>query len=112
MNSRCVGIWAAVPAAIVLFAALRRWDAVLAKRPALTILLSLVPLGIDWTADFLGFWSNTMASRLVTGAIFGLVAGYFLARVIVRSVPDAKPATKELRGTNTSFEESVPDTSQ
>lgn len=91
---RCVGIWSAVPLAIVLFSLLRRYDAILSARPGLAVLASLVPLGIDWTADFTGLWTNTVLSRFLTGAIFGLVAGYFLARVIVTSVRSGGSATE------------------
>ena len=90
---RCVGIWGAIPIAVGLFAVLRRWDDRVAAKPGLTIVLSLVPLGIDWTGDILGVWTNTTASRLITGAIFGLVAGYFLARVVVKSIRSKGPAT-------------------
>jgi uncharacterized membrane protein len=99
---RCVGIWGALPVAIVLFAALRRWDWHVANRAGLAILLSLLPLGIDWAGDFAGIWHNTPASRLITGAIFGLVAGYFLARVVIKSVNAGGRETKEPPDTNTS----------
>ena len=61
---RCVGIWGAVPVAILLFGVLRRWDRVIALRPGLAIIISLIPLGVDWTADVLGLWNNTVVSRL------------------------------------------------
>lgn len=41
---------------------------------------SLIPLGIDWGGDFLGWWVNTPLSRLLTGGVFGIVAGCYLAR--------------------------------
>lgn len=99
---RCVGIWGALPVAIVLFAALRRWDRHVANRAGLAILLSLVPLGIDWAGDFAGIWHNTPASRLITGAIFGLVAGYFLARVVIKSVGSGGHRPVKLPDDNTS----------
>ncbi len=83
---RCTGIWGAAAIAVTLFAGLRRFDGLVGRSPGVAIVLSLVPLAVDWVADFLGFWDNTAASRLTTGAIFGITAGYFLARVIVKSV--------------------------
>jgi uncharacterized membrane protein len=99
---RCVGIWAALPLSIALFAVLRRWDRAVASRPGLVLALSLVPLGLDWTADAAGIWANTMLSRLLTGSMFGLVAGYFLARVIVKSVRDSDTETNRPPTSNTS----------
>ncbi len=88
---RCVGIYAAIPVAALLFGALRRWDGFVSRRPVLTIGASLVPIALDWGADVIGIWSNTPTSRLVSGAAFGVVAGYFLARAVVnaaRSTPE------------------------
>ncbi len=81
---RCVGIYAAIPVAIAAFAVLRRWDGVFAARPLLTVGASLVPMGIDWTLNATGIWTNTPFSRLATGGLFGVAAGYFLARGIVK----------------------------
>ena len=97
---RCVGIWFALPVAIGLFGVLRRWDHLVAPRPGTVLALSLVPLGVDWMGDALGFWTNTMLSRLLTGAVFGLTAGYVLARVVVASVRGRTPATKREEDTN------------
>ena len=99
---RCVGIWAALPLAIALFTVIRRWDHLVAARPGLTLVLSLVPLGVDWTGDALGLWTNTMPSRLATGATFGLAAGYVLAHVIVKSTRRSERETNGARVSNTS----------
>ncbi|MDX1740203.1 MAG: DUF2085 domain-containing protein, partial [Rhodothermales bacterium] len=79
---------------------LRRWDHLVAPRPGTVLALSLIPLGVDWTGDALGFWTNTMLSRLLTGAVFGLTAGYVLARVVVVSIRGRTPATKRKEDTN------------
>ncbi|NND71367.1 MAG: DUF2085 domain-containing protein [Rhodothermales bacterium] len=80
---RCLGIYAGLPIAVVAFLGARRWDGFLSSRARYFILASLVPLGLDWLLDFLGIWSNTALSRLFTGSLFGLTAGYYLARGIV-----------------------------
>lgn len=38
-----------------------------------------VPTALDWALGALGLWANTPASRFLTGALFGLVAGGILA---------------------------------
>ena len=82
---RCVGIYAALPPALILFSILRQWDGLLSRYPLQIIAASLVPLAVDWGADLVGLWANTPVSRLVTGAIFGVVAGYHLARGVVKA---------------------------
>lgn len=80
---RCLGIYAGLPIAVVAFLGIRRWDGFISRKARFIILASLVPLGLDWTLDFLGIWPNTALSRLFTGSLFGLTAGYYLARGIV-----------------------------
>ena len=43
------------------------------------LILAGLPTGIDWAVGALGWWMNTPASRSLTGALFGLVAGGVLA---------------------------------
>jgi uncharacterized membrane protein len=43
------------------------------------LLAAGVPTALDWGLGVLGLWANTPASRLATGALFGLVAGGILA---------------------------------
>jgi len=37
---------------------------------------------VDWLGDIVGWWANTQVSRMLTGALFGLVAGYYLAKAV------------------------------
>lgn len=80
---RCYGIYWGLPLAALGFLALRRWDHVLGRRAGLVLLLALVPMGIDWGGDVAGLWTNTPVTRLLTGGVFGLAAGYYLARALV-----------------------------
>lgn len=95
---RCVGIYAAIPVAIAAFAVLRRWDHVFSARPLLTVGASLVPMGIDWALNATGIWTNTPFSRLATGALFGVAAGYFLARGIVKLAQQPDSDSREAVG--------------
>lgn len=80
---RCYGIYWGMPVAAMLFLALRRWDGALGRSGGYLLLASLLPPGIDWLGDVLGLWVNTPFSRLATGAVFGLAAGYYLTRAMV-----------------------------
>lgn len=80
---RCYGIYWGLPLAALLFLWLRRWDRRLGPAAPWLVPLSLVPPGLDWLGDVVGLWVNTPWSRLLTGGVFGLVAGYYLARALV-----------------------------
>ena len=46
------------------------------------LLAAALPAGVDWIGDVMGWWTNTPASRMATGGIFGIIAGYFLAKAV------------------------------
>jgi len=100
---RCLGIYWALPVAALIFG-ISRGSRVAVRIKNLTIvMLAGLPAGIDWLGDILGFWENTTASRFITGAVFGLAAGYLLAEGIsdiVRASGDQKngPALAEKPG--------------
>jgi len=79
---RCLGVYAAIAAAPFAFLLLRRWDAFIQRNARWFILAGVVIPGIDWLGGVVGMWTNTAASRVATGAAFGLTAGYFLCRAL------------------------------
>lgn len=80
---RCIGIYGALAAAPLVFLVLRRWDPIINRSARWLIVAAIVIPGTDWLGDVLGLWTNTIFSRAATGAVFGLVAGYFLCRALV-----------------------------
>ena len=44
-----------------------------------------VPMLLDWLLGATGVWANTPVSRLATGALFGLAAGWLLAEALLRT---------------------------
>jgi len=90
---RCYGIYLALPLASVAFLYLRRWDARLNRLAPVLICVALMVPGVDWLGDVFGLWQNTAPSRLLTGAFFGLVAGYFLSRALTSlfAMPEKSP---------------------
>lgn len=46
------------------------------------LVAALAPAGADWLAEIFGLWNNTVYSRVVTGFVFGLIAGYMAARAL------------------------------
>lgn len=80
---RCFGVFSGLVLTAAAFWVFTPFDAVLMRRSRLLILTALAIVGIDWTLDVLGLWTNTPLSRTATGLAFGGVAGYFLARGLV-----------------------------
>lgn len=80
---RCYGIYLGLPLAVFVYLSLFRFDAFLSRYARWILGLSLLPASIDWGLGATGIWHNTPTSRLLTGGIFGLVAGAYLVRALV-----------------------------
>lgn len=90
---RCLGIYVGLFVASLSFPLIHRWDGYIMRRVGMVLVISLVPMGVDWLAGMFGIWGGTAAIRVATGVIFGAVAGYLFARAvreIIRDVP-ARP---------------------
>lgn len=77
---RCLGIYAALAVATGGYAVLRRYDGFLGSHAGWVLAASVVPPGVDWLGGVVDLWANTPVSRIATGAVFGVAAGYYLAR--------------------------------
>jgi hypothetical protein len=51
--------------------------------PRVYLLLAAIPLGIDFSLTFFGVWENTHTSRLLTGALLGSVAVFYVMPGII-----------------------------
>ncbi len=94
---RCLGIGSGFAIGLLLTpllaAPLRRQIARGAQ--ARWLMLGGFPTALDWLLGALGIWANTPTSRMLTGAVFGLVAGGILACNLLapsRAVPSFSPA--------------------
>ena len=92
---RCFGVAVGVAAGLLVAPTLgpvsRRDDG---RRGLHLLALAALPMAADWGLDVLGAWVNTPASRLATGAAFGVCAGLVLARAL------ATPPRRAVRGGN------------
>jgi uncharacterized membrane protein len=79
---RCYGIYLGLPLAAIVWVGLRGRSGWIGRHARALVVLSLVPLGLDWSLHVVGVWANTPASRVATGLIFGLAAGVLLARAV------------------------------
>ena len=78
---RCYGIYLGLPLAALAFLGLR---GVSIPSQALRFALfgALALVSVDWGAPLAGLWHNTTETRMVTGLVFGLVAGWYLVTAL------------------------------
>jgi uncharacterized membrane protein len=93
--SRCTGIYAGFAFTLLLYPLFRSLRNV-ATPPRSLLILAVLPLAIDFSLTFFGFWENTHTSRLLTGALLGSVTVFFIMPGIVdwslRSLTKQTPA--------------------
>jgi len=78
--SRCVGIYAGLFLGTFLYRG-GTWSAQFADAHARWMILASVSVpGFDWIAGWAGFWDSGHLGRILTGLVFGLIAGTYLAR--------------------------------
>lgn len=101
---RCLGIYAGMMLGAVAYLGLRQWDAALHRGAGVVFVVALAPLAADWALPWLGrmlAWmdvahgplvTNVPWSRALTGGVFGLAAGYFVARTGVEALRPSSTA--------------------
>ena len=52
-------------------------------RAAVALLIALIPTTVDWLLGATGIWANTPLSRVLTGAVVGIVAGLLIGRAFL-----------------------------
>ena len=75
--SRCTGLYAGFAFTLLLYPLIRSLRTTTSP-PRSWLLLAAVPLGIDFSLTFFGIWENTHTSRLLTGALLGSVAVFYV----------------------------------
>lgn len=100
--SRCTGIYAGFAFTLLLYPLIRSLRNPVTPRPS-WLLLAALPLAIDFSVNFFGFWRNTHTSRLLTGAFLGgAVVFYVMPGIIDLSLRFGRtPPAKEARTTFT-----------
>jgi len=79
---RCLGIYLGVLLGVAAAAALRSLWHTLGRRGRYVLIGSLVPLGADWIAAWIGLWQGTPWTRAATGLLFGAVAASFVLHTL------------------------------
>jgi len=80
--SRCTGIYAGFALTLLLYPLIRSLRNAVTPRP-IFLLLAAIPLASDFSLTFLGVWENTHTSRLLTGALLGSAAVFYVMPGII-----------------------------
>jgi len=80
--SRCTGIYAGFAFTLLLYPLVRSLRNTTTP-PRSVLILAALPLAIDFSLTFFSFWENTHTSRLLTGALLGSVAVFYVMPGIV-----------------------------
>jgi len=80
--SRCTGLYAGFALTVLLYPLIRSLKTVVLPRPG-WLLFAAIPLLVDFSLTFFGVWQNTHTSRLLTGALLGSVAVFYVMPGIV-----------------------------
>ena len=98
--ARCTGIYAGFAFTLLVYPLVRSLRNT-ATPPRTLLILSALPLAIDFSLTFFGIWENTHTSRLLTGALLGSVAVFYIVPGIIdlslrslrRQTPEPRPVT-------------------
>lgn len=80
--TRCTGLYAGFAITLLLYplvGSLRRTE----TPPRSWLLLAAIPLLIDFSVTFFGFWENTHTSRMLTGALLGSATVFYVMPGII-----------------------------
>lgn len=91
---RDTGIFAGMFAGALIYPFVRPLDLRIAHRAPWVLAAAAVPLVVDWSLTAFGLWANTSLSRSLTGLVFGIVAGVFLARGFVELAASSASSTR------------------
>ena len=89
--SRCTGIYFGFGLTFLAYPLIRSLRNAANPRP-LYLLLAALPLALDFSLTFFGIWENTHTSRLLTGALLGSVAVFYVVPGLVELSTRSKPA--------------------
>ena len=98
--SRCTGLYAGFLFTLLLYPLIRSLRNPVMPHPR-WLLFAVVPLAIDFSVNFFGFWLNTHTSRLLTGAMLGSAVVFYVMPGIIELSLRRMPASKEPRITFT-----------
>jgi uncharacterized membrane protein len=92
--SRCTGLYGGFVFTLLLYPLIRSLRTTVTPLRGV-LLLAAIPLLIDFSLTFFGIWQNTHTSRLLTGALLGSVAVFYvmpgIAELSLQRLRTARP---------------------
>lgn len=92
--SRCFGVYAGLFAAVVIYPLWRSVENI-EPLPRIWLLLSVVPMAIDWALTVFGIWENTFFTRTLTGLILGFACGVYILPALVEITRNFRPPARQ-----------------
>jgi len=83
--SRCFGVYLGLLIGFLVYPLWRPIDEI-EPLPRIWLILSLIPIGVDWSLGFFQIWENTFTSRFVTGLILGVACATYMVPALVEIV--------------------------
>ena len=80
--ARCAGVYAGIFFGLLFYPLFRRVSDI-EPLPRIWLILSCVPLAIDWGLTFFGIWENTHLTRFLTGALLGAACAVYILPALV-----------------------------
>ena len=80
--SRCTGLYVGFALTLLAYPVIRSLRNNI-NPPRIYLILAAIPLAVDFSLTFFGIWENTHTSRLLTGALLGSVAVFYVMPGIV-----------------------------
>jgi uncharacterized membrane protein len=75
--SRCTGVYFGLVLGFVVYPIFRKISET-EPLPRVWLILSMVPIGVDWLLTYVGFWENTFFTRFSTGLILGTACAVYI----------------------------------
>ncbi len=94
--SRCFGVYAGLFAAVVAYPFWRSVENI-EPLPRVWLLLSVVPMAIDWALTVFGIWENTFFTRTLTGLILGFACGTYILPALVEITRNFRPPARQAK---------------
>ena len=80
--TRCFGIYFGLFAGFAAYPFFRRVENVEPARRG-WLVLAMIPMALDWTLAFFGFWTNTHWTRFLSGAVLGAACAVYLIPALI-----------------------------